>query len=60
MPHFPAMPDHVKGTAVITGAAKRIGHAIASGLAADGWARLGQQLPTPVATAEHHRCTDRT
>lgn len=48
MPHFPAMPNRDKGTALITGAAKRIGHAIASGLAADGWA----------IAAHYHRSSD--
>ena len=38
MPHFPAMPNSDQGTALVTGAARRIGRAIAQALAGGGWA----------------------
>ena len=38
MPHFPAMSNCETGTVFISGAARRIGCAIARGLAQDGWA----------------------
>jgi NAD(P)-dependent dehydrogenase (short-subunit alcohol dehydrogenase family) len=51
MPHFPAMSGSDKGTALITGAARRIGRAIARGLAGDGWA-IAAHYHTSAAGAE--------